>query len=516
MASPSTEPRPRIALVSLYALENNGSRYVATTLRRAGFPVTEIYFKDWSNNRFPWPQEEEIRSLLRVLSERRIQVVGFSVRASAFHRIATSLTRRIRVQLGLPVIWGGMHPTFLPERSIEQADHIALGEVEGSVVEFFERWGRGERPERTPGFWSRVGGEIIRNELAPPPSDLDALPFRDFGSFEDKLHIDGARVQRGDPYIRNPEYTLLASRGCPYWTCTYCSNTVTRPLYHGLAKDWRIRSVENIVRELELARGLNPGMKVVRFDDEVFPMRKAWLQELAEKWPARVGLPFEVLVDPRLVREDRLRLMQAAGLRALCMGIQATERVNHELYHRYTSNDQIRRAQGLFARLGIRSSLQVIWDDPASTEEDKDELFRLLMELERPFELYLFGLTIYPRTHLARRLLREGRIGPQHVEGEGMHAFEQFRVDLDYPRPPEETRWLALLVLLNKPFVPRELLWRLYREERFQRDPGPLVLLAKAANLANFARVGLGLVKDGELSLLTVRRWLNLESMVTM
>lgn len=516
MSSPPTDKRPRIALVSLYALENNGIRYVATMLRRAGFPVTEIYFKDWSNNRFPWPREEEIAALLSTLVARRIEVVGFSVRASAFHRITTTLTRRIRVQLGLPVIWGGMHPTFLPERSIEQADHIALGEVEGTVVEFFERWGRGEHPERTLGFWTRRGTEIIRNQIAPPPADLDALPFRDFASAQDKVHIDGTRIKLGDPYIANPEYTLLASRGCPYWTCTYCSNTVTRPLYHKLAKDWRIRSVENIVQELEAVRGLNPDMKVVRFDDEVFPMRKDWLEELAAKWPARVGLPFEVLVDPRLVREDRLRLMQVAGLRALCMGIQAAERVNHELYHRYTSDDQVRRAQGLFAKLGIRSSLQVIWDDPASTEEDKDALLRLLMDLERPFELYLFGLTIYPRTHLARRLLREGRIGPQHVEGEGMHAFEQFRVDLDYPRPPTELRWLALLVLLNKPFVPRDLLWRLYRDERLKRDPRPLVLLAKAANVANFARVGMGLVLEGELSLLTVRRWLNPDSMVTM
>lgn len=516
MTATAAFERPRIALVSLYALENNGIRYVATALREAGFSVTEIYFKDWSNNRFPWPQEVEIRNLLSLLRQRNIDVVGFSVRASAFHRIATTLTRRIRVELGLPVLWGGMHPTFLPERSIEQADYIALGESERSAVEFFERWARGEQPERTRGFWAKLDGRVIKNEIAPPVNQLGSLPYRDFHSSSEKFHVEGKRVRTGDPYIHNPEYTLLASRGCPYWTCTYCSNTVTKPLYHGLAKDWRIRPVQDVIGELEYAKGLNPHIKVVRFDDEVFPMRKSWLEELAREWPRRVGIPFEVLVDPRLVREDRLRLMQAAGLRALCMGIQAAERVNHELYHRYTSDDQIRHAQHLFAKLGIRSSLQVIWDDPASTQQDKDDLFRLLMDLDRPFELYLFGLTIYPRTHLARRLLREGRIGPQHVEGEDTHAFEQFRVDLDYPRPPEEKRWLALIVLLNKPFVPRELLWRLYREERFLRDPRPLVLLAKAANLANFARIATGLVLEGELSALTIRRWLNLDSMVTM
>ncbi len=507
---------PRIALISLYALENNGIRYVATVLRRAGFPVTEIFFKDWSNNRFPWPREEEIDTLLRLLRRRRADIVGLSVRASAFHRIASTLTRRIRASLGVPVVWGGMHATFLPERCIEVADYVAMGEVENQVVEFFDRWAAGRDPEQTPSFWARTEAGVVRNDLSPLVDQLDSLPFRDFHSSEDKFRIEGRRISRGDPYINNPEYSLIASRGCPYWTCTYCSNTVTRPLYRGLARDWRIRSVENLVQELEYATGLNPKMRFVRFDDEVFPMRRGWLEELRDKWPGRVGLPFEVLVDPRLVREDRLLLLKQAGLRALCMGIQASERVNHELYHRYTTDHQVREAQRLFSKLGIRSSLQVIWDDPASTEQDKDDLFRLLMSLERPFDLYLFGLTIYPRTHLARRLLREGRIGPQHVEGEAMHAFEQFRVALSYPRPAADQRWLALMVLLNKPFFPQSLVWRLYREPAFHRDPRPLVGLAQAINLVNLARETVGLVRQGELSSILVRRWLNVDSLVTL
>ncbi len=507
---------PRIALISLYALENNGIRYVATGLRQAGFPVTEIYFKDWKNNHFPWPSEDEILALLDLLRSRRIQFVGFSVRASAFHRIASALTRRIRAALDLPVLWGGMHPTFLPEASIEQADYIALGEADTSAIDFFRRVAAGRGMERCPGFWARREGQVHRNDLGPLSDDLDALPFRDFHSAPDKFHIDGKRVRHGDPYIRNPEYTLLASRGCPYWTCTYCSNTVTKPLYHGLGKAWRIRSVENIVRELEYAKGVNPGMRVVRFDDEVFPLGREWVEEFERAWPARVGLPFEILVDPRLVREDRLLSLKRAGLRALCMGIQAAERVNHEFYHRYTTDAQIRESQRIFASLGIEASLQVIWDDPFSTEQDKDDLFKLLMSLDRPFDLYLFGLTIYPRTHLARRLLREGRISPQHVEGEGAHAFEQFRVDLDYPRPRADRRWLALLVLLNKPFVPRRLVWRLYRQRRFHDDPQPLVAMAKAANLVNMASAVLRLARRGEVSPLLLKRWLNLDSLVTM
>jgi len=505
----------QIAVVSLYALENNGVRHIASSLRQAGFQVTEVYFKDWVNNNFPWPEEHEVAALIALLRERKVDVVGFSVRASAFHKMAKYLTERVRHALKLPIVWGGMHGTFVPDSAIQVADFVAIGEVDTSVVDFFSRMDNGESLEHVPGFWSRTAQGIFKNDIAPL-ANLDAVPFRDFHTQSDKFHIEGKRVEQGDPFITNPEYTTLASRGCPYWTCTFCSNTLTKPLYEGKGKSFRVRSVENIIEEMEYATQLCTQIKVVRFDDEVFPIQSGWIEEFCTQWPRRVGLPFEVLVDPRMVKPKWLQALKKAGLRALCMGIQANDRVNQEFYKRNTTNQMIIDAQKIFSDLGIRSSLQVIWDDPYSTEEDKDNLFRMLMELQRPFDLYLFGLTIYPETHLARKLLREGRVHSQHIEGVGTHAFDQFRVDLNYPRPKEDRRWLALLVLLNKSFVPKEWMWRLYEAERFKEDPAVLVALAQSANLARMAQVAIEMIRRGEMTPLLLKRWVNPKSLVTM
>ncbi len=510
--------RLHIAVISLYALENNGVRHVASSLREAGFQVTEVYFKDWVNNRFPWPEEHEVKNLIKLLGDRGVDFIGMSVRASAFHRMATYLTRRIRAETGLPILWGGMHPTFLPELCIEVADHISIGEVDLLVRDFFEAVERGDREavRRAPSFWTREGDQVWRNDLGPLVNDLDDVPWRDFHTQDDKFHVEGKKVASGDPFISNPEYTTLASRGCPYWTCTFCSNTLTKPLYQGLGKNFRMRSVENIIQEFEYATELCDDIRVVRFDDEVFPIRKDWIAEFAEKWPKRVGLPFEVLVDPRMVSEEPLRQLKEAGLRAICMGIQANERVNQEFYHRNTTNQMILDAQSVFRKIGIVANLQIIWDDPYSTEDDKDQLFRMVMELERPFELYLFGLTIYPNTHLARRMLREGRIDDTHVEGINTHAFEQFRVDLNYPRPKADRRWLALFVLCNKAFLSKDFIWKLYESERFKEDPAPLVQMAQALNLVKMGGVFLEMTQRGEMTPLLIKRWVNPRSLVTM
>ena len=73
MNAPSRSQRP--AIISLYALENNGTRHVSSALREEGFQVTEVYFKDWVNNNFPWPTEQEVQDLINLLRER--QVDGF-------------------------------------------------------------------------------------------------------------------------------------------------------------------------------------------------------------------------------------------------------------------------------------------------------------------------------------------------------------------------------------------------------------------------------------------------------
>ena len=130
--------------------------------------------------------------------------------------------------------------------------------------------------------------------------------------------------------------------------------------------------------------------------------------------------------------------------------------------------------------------------------------------------MYLFGLTIYPQTHLARTLLREGKITTKDIEGVNTHAFEQFRVDLNYPRSKADRRWLALIVLMNKNFISKERIWKLYHSEYFKQNPDPLITIAQSVNLFKMAGVALEMTKRGEMTPLLIKRWVNPRSLVTM
>ncbi|MCD4783172.1 MAG: radical SAM protein [Candidatus Eremiobacteraeota bacterium] len=506
----------RIALISLYDLENNAVRLMAALLRKHGFYVAEIYFKDWKNNFFSPPTYSELKNLIKLLKEKKINIASISLRASAYLNVAVQITQMIRKETGLPVIWGGTHVILCPDESIQTADITCVGEGEFALLELCERLGKGEPLESITdinNLWFRKGDKIIKNPLSNLVEDLDIFPFRDYTSV-DKYQIFEDKIQQGDPMINDPIFQIITSRGCPYH-CAYCYNSTLRKIYNGLGKYYRTRSVDNVIEELKLAKKTFLNLKRIKFDDEVFNFKEDWVAEFREKYKKEIDLPFECFTEPKLVTKERFKLMKEAGLQIVFMGIQNSFRITEELYDRNVPEEKIKEAAAILYDLKLDARYQVILDDPLSITEDKERLFKLLMSFKRPFELYLFSLTIFPNTEVARKLLEQGIITEDQIEGKDTKTFRQLRVDLAYPREPEDQYWAALLVLLTKNFIPKSLLWKFYNNRNLRKNPGTLVFLAQMSNFIKMAFVAAGMLFRGELTWTAFRRWMNMKSMIT-
>ncbi len=507
-------PSIKVALVSLYVIENTGARLLAAVLRNAGVQVHEFYFKDWITNRISPPEDSEVELLLNELVAVQPDIVGLSVRASAFHEIATSLTVRIRERLGVPVLWGGMHASSCPEDAARIADLVCVGEAEETLKTLIEKLGEGEDVSGIDGLWVHTPDGLKRNGAARLVADLDALPFPDYHSL-DKVFVDRGRVIRNsDPCTGEPIYMVMGSRGCPFPSCTFCSNSIVDEMYPG-QKYHRVRSVGHVLGEIRYAREHFTRLKRVRFDDEEFPVSSDWLDEFCRRWPQEIGLPFEIHMDPRVVTAERLAKLKAVGLDMVFMGIQHTEKINRDLYRRNVSDQQVLDAAQAIHASGVRAGYQVILDDPVSTSDDKRALFDLILQLPRPYEMVLFSLTVYPGSALERELRKRGLIGDGDVEGKQKKVFRQFRVDLSYPRATEDRFWTALNVLVSKSFVPKSLLRQIAGSRQLRLHPGPVTVLAYIANMAKLGWMGLGLLFRGEMSVAVVRRWLSFKSAVT-
>lgn len=506
--------KKHLALVSLYVIENNGPRFIAALLRSHGYPVTEIYFKNLINNRIIYPAKKELKNLVSLLKRINPDIIGISVRASAYYEIAGRITSLLKRELNLPIIWGGMHTTVCPEESLKYADIVSIGEAELAMLDLMRRYSKEEDITTTPNFWFKTKEGIKKNEIRPLLEDLDKLPFRDYVS-KDKYLINGHQVRQGEPIKHYREFFISASRGCPFSPCSFCSNSQLEKVFKGKGRYYRFRSVENVIEELRQAKKTFKKLKRIRFDDEVFNFAKSWMREFARQYAQFIRLPFEVLLDPRAVDEENLRLLKEAGLETVNLGIQNTERINKSLYNRNTTNQQVLQAARTIHNLNIEVHYHLLLDDPISDTKDKSDLFQLLLKIPRPYDLYLFSLIYFPQGALTERLLKENLITENEVEINDKKVLRQWRVDLSYPRPPEDKFWLSLMVLLSKNFVPLSFI-RWLSERRFlMSHPLGLVYFAQFSNLIKMAGVVLVQIITGKMTWIKFREWANPRSLIT-
>lgn len=507
---------PRIGIISTWDVENNAVRILAANLRQAGHHVTEIYFKDWISNSLQPATDVELDNLIKVIRREQLNLICISVRASAYAHQSKILADRIHEELDLPVLMGGMHPTMAPEDSISYSDMVLKGEGELALLDLANRLRDGsDELLGTQNLWFRRSAtDIVKNPLRPLISDLDSLAYRDYTSHDHKFFIWGKGYTQGDPQHGDPVFQMMGSRGCIY-KCSYCYNsTYKKEVYPG-QKWFRVRSPASMVDEILKAKA-HWNFKSIRFDDEVFNFQMDWLEDFCARYPKEVGLPFEIFIEPKLVNEERFTMLRDAGLKGVYMGVQSSERVTGHLYDRRVKNQSISEIAALYQKLGIYPHFQLIFDDPVSTEADKKSLYEMVSTFPHPYDLYLFSMTVFPGSELNHKLIENGLISDYDIEGQNnTKVFYQHRINLSYPRPVEDTFWIALTQMLSKRFVPRPLLSAMAKSETLRKHPWPVIQMANTANFIKMGTTCAGMVARGEMTETLLRRWLSMDRIIT-
>ncbi len=490
----------RALLVTPYGYQNQGIRLLAAALERAGHEAPVLYLKGWRNNDVQLPSDRELELFDAYLTERQPAVVGIGFGTPYIGLVRDLCARIRRVLPQAHIVLGGVHPTIVPDDCIDHADSVCIGEGELPIIDLADAIGKGDEVRDIPNLWIRdVDGAVQKNPPRPLIQDLDGLPWDRLGQL-DTAFIEDDKLTRGDPQEDNTLYRIFASRGCPYG-CAFCYNSQYREIYEGLGRYHRTRTVASVMTELEQALRDRPGLRKVRFDDDTFVFPRAWLDEFAREYPARVGLPFDILLNPLAAKPRTLKLLRDTGLIHVQVGIQGgSEEEVEKQYARKGSNARTLDLAHQLHDLGVAVTYDIILDNPMESRAEKQAMLDLLLELPRPFNLFIYSLVVFPRSQTARTLLAAGLVTEDDVEGRATKSFEQFRLTLDYPRPAEDTFYASLISLASKGFVPRGLLRALSKVEALRENPTPVRLAAEAANFVKLGQVAAQMLLRGELS----------------
>ena len=147
----------------------------------------------------------------------------------------------------------GPHVTVRAEESLKASpaiDFVARKEFDYSVAEF--AWGRDI--EEIEGVSFRKNGGIVHNPDRAVLHELDALPFA-VDIYKRDLDITRYNI----PYLKHPYVSFYTSRGCPA-QCAFCLWPQTMS-----GHEWRTRSVDNAIAEVERALSLFPEAREIFF-----------------------------------------------------------------------------------------------------------------------------------------------------------------------------------------------------------------------------------------------------------
>ena len=344
------------------------------------------------------PLDMSVDDLIKALKDKVPDVIGVSLTSRQWLR-AKELMPALRQKLDIPVIAGGLHPTFESDLVLDTGgfDYVCIGEGEQAMLEFVQAYERGELPSKKI--------KNIRGQSDPMPKMR--APFEPF----DELPFMARDMLQEQPGIVHME----TQRGCPF-RCSYCAGRNLSDLYEGsYASYGRRRSVKNVLRELSQLRDNGP-INYVVFLDDTFTIKHSWVHEFCDLYSKHFHVPFSINARAETVNKKLLFKLAEAGCMHIIYGVESgSERVRTDVLKRKVSNKHLIDVFRWTQEAGMLATANYMLGIPGETKTDIEQTLELHEQL-RPDDFGYFVFYPYPGTELYRVCREKGYLPKNYYD----------------------------------------------------------------------------------------------------
>lgn len=395
-----------------------GILYLADALEKAGFSV-RVFHQSGT--------ESDIQTLLGLVTAEEPLFVGFSTLTGSPLLPTAQASRAIKVAHPLPIVWGGLHPTMLPEQTLRNdfVDILAIGEGERTITELASALGEfgldGDKLAGVAGIAYKHAGQIVLTEPRPFIDDLDDLHpawhLVDIGRyFRVGKHF---YTDLGSQFWGEKIAAIFTSRGCP-WRCGFCYNQFVNK------RTFRAQSAQRVIRDIQEYQE-RYGITAIIFEDDCFFAQR----DRALKIIRHIDLPWTCSIRANYLAkwgDAFLAELSQHHCVELRVGAESGSQRVLDMMHKDITVDQIRTAARLCLRHGIKVSMGFMVGIPGESWSDVLQTLDLMEELEEMGEgVAVIGpciFTPYPGTPLFDWAVEHGFQPPESLEEWGHRLWD--------------------------------------------------------------------------------------------
>jgi len=336
-------------------------------------------------------------------------LVGATAYTGPMIAASLEMSRFVKERSSVPVVWGGIHASLLPEQTLAdpRVDMVIQGEGEVALLDLARALRDGTPLDGIRGLYRTVGGRAVSSPPGPFV-DMDSLP---------ELPYDLVDIQSYMPlYMGERCFYFQSSRGCPFG-CTYCFNTAFNK------RRWRMLSAEKTLERIASIRDrYHPG-DIYFVDDNFFidPKRGRQIVEGMGK----IGIPWQVqgvdILSIKQMDDGFLRDLERSGCRRITIGVESGSRRVRAIMKKKGDPEDILHGIRRLRDYKIIVFCSFLTGVPTETVQDLkqtvDLLLRLLEENPNFRNSPIYNYTPYPGTEMYELAVKEGFVTPRDLEG---------------------------------------------------------------------------------------------------
>lgn len=392
-----------------------GLCYIGGVLEKNGYDVT-IYNADFNTGR-EFLSDDKItekydlylnnlkdidykiwKEIETVLHEQLPDIVGISV-STAKYGSALNVSRLVKkLNPDIPVIWGGIHPTILPEETIKNkdVDIVVRGEGEYTFLDLIHNIHNINKLENVLGITYKENNRIIHNPTRPLIENLDEIPFP-------ARHL----ILNKEKYPPEAFGNIFTSRGCPY-NCIYCASHLV------WTHKVRYRSPWNVISEIKQIKNLFK-TRQFRFEDDSFTLDKKFIENICDSLiQEKIDIQWWCETRANLVTDNLIKKMKQAGCEEITIGVESGDEETLKKIKKGITIEQIKNASTILNKNKILFSAFFLIGFPWETKTHIDKTISVMKELD-PYQAFFSAATPYPGTELYDICKSEGLI-PEKID----------------------------------------------------------------------------------------------------